>query len=123
MVGPAAESRTAQGFERLGVNEKLGMNGRWENGDGCRTHIVLQGRARWQRYVACLATRRHGSLSWHGGEKNHVRHVWPTAVEVLRPTSAFGAGPLVRRHAHLPGRGGAPHGVPELRDGEARRTE
>jgi hypothetical protein len=104
------EGRTAQGFESLGVGEKLGMNWRWGNGDGCRTHIALRGRDRWQRYVECLATRRHGSLSWYGGEKNDVRRVRTSAVELLRPTSACGAGPIVRRYAHLPCRGHAsPH--------------
>src|SRR3972149_10763224 len=96
MAGAVAESRTAQGVEGLGVREKLGMNWRWEDVDGCRTHIALRGRARWPRYVECLATRRHGSLSWSGGEKNNVRRVWTSAVEFLRPPSAFGAGPVVR---------------------------
>ena len=120
MVRLALESCTAQGFEGFEPSGKLGMIWRWANSDGCRTRIASPGCARRQQCVGCLAIRRRGSWCCCGGEKNGVWHLWTMAPQFLRQTATVGAGPVVRRRAHLPGRGGTPGGVPELRDSEAR---
>ncbi len=94
---------------------------RWANSDGCRTRTALPGFARWQEYGGCLVIRRHGSWRAYVGKKNGVWRVWAMAAQFLRPATAPGARSVVRRHAHLPGRGGTPGGVPEqLRQREAR---
>ena len=46
--------------------------------------------------------------------------VWTMAAQLLRPPTAVGAGPVVRRHADVSGCGSAPRGLPEMRGGEAR---
>ena len=53
-------------------------------------------------------------------QKNGLWRVWALAPQLLRSTTSTGAGSVVRQPPHLPGRGSAPGGVLELRNGEPR---
>lgn len=69
-----------------------------------------------------LGIQRPGSSDFDDGEKNNLRPMRSSALELLRPQGAPDSGSLLWRYPHLPGGGDAACLLPELQFGEVRAT-
>src|SRR5215475_2123606 len=101
------------------MSEKLGMKRRWESIGGWWTCTASRDSVREPRCMVCSEIRRPASYDLSVGGKNAVRCMRWRLAGNLRPKTALGARPVVRRCSDLLGAGDPPRAVPRLRQGEA----
>jgi len=101
---------------------KRNMICRCDSNDSCQRHITFLVFVRCRPFGESSETPKPVWLSFIDGEKNELRGMRQDSSVFLRPQTAPASRPILRRLADLSTIRCSARAMPELRQGEARRT-